>query len=164
LLSIGSAVYLTSITLNYLNYYPALEELSARIDSTSVVQGSNWSKIDTRITVSNPSAYSGFNPAEADVSMSLQANNSQATLFSGNNQLNTIQTISGQLGPHSSFETDVVTQLSTENAASLQQFIGQNPGSVMANVTLTVYVITFLDPTVGRIPVKTSGYLPLSTA
>jgi hypothetical protein len=163
LLSIGSAVYMTSITLNYLNYYPALAQLSAQIDSTSVVRGSNSSMIDTRITVSNPSAYSGFKPAEADVSMSLQVNNSSARLFSGNNQLDTIQTISVQLGPHSSFETDVVTELSPENSASLGQFVSQNQGSVMANVTLTVYMITFLTPVVGRTPIMTSSYLSLST-
>src|SRR5437879_8512756 len=150
LLSVGSAGYLSSITLNYLNYYPALAQLTVKVNSVSIVQGSNWSTIDSRISISNPSDYSGFSIGDAVLSMFFEATNSNDTLYPGGVSTTVVQKVGGQLATHSTVSAVIMTRLSSDQASSLQSFDTTHTGQVLANGTLTVQVITFLDPLVGR--------------
>jgi len=161
LLSVGSAGYLSSITLNYLNYYPALAQLTVRVDSVSIVQGSNWSTIDSRISISNPSDYSGFSLGDAVLSMFFEATNSNDTLYPGGASTNVVQTVGGQLATHSTVSAVIVTQLSPEQASSLQSFDTTHSGQVLAKGTLTVQVITFLDPLIGRYSISAMYAVPV---
>ncbi len=161
LLSVGSAGYLSSITLNYLNYYPALRQLNAKVDSVSIIQGSNWSTIDSRISISNPSDYSGFSLGDAVLSMFFEATNSNDTLYPGGASTNVVQTVGGKLATHSTVSAVIVTQLTPEQASSLQSFDTTHSGQVLANGTLTVQVITFLDPLIGRYPISVTYAVPL---
>jgi len=161
LLSVGSAGYLSSITLNYLNYYPALAQLTVRVDSVSIVQGSNWSTIDSRISISNPSDYSGFSLGDAVLSMFFEATNSNDTLYPGGASTNVVQTVGGQLATHSTVSAVIVTQLTPEQASSLQSFDTTHSGQVLAKGTLTVQVITFLDPLIGRYSISAMYAVPV---
>jgi hypothetical protein len=161
LLAVGSAGYLSFITLNYLNYYPALGQLAVQVDAASIVQGSNWSTIDTRITISNPSDYSGFSLGDAVLSMFFQASNSNDTLYPGGASTNVVQTVGGKLATHSTVSAVIVTQLTPEQASSLQSFDTSHGGQVIANGTLTVQVITFLDPLIGRYSISAMYAVPL---
>lgn len=163
-LSLGSAVYLSVITLNYLNYYPGISQLSAQIDSVSIVQGSNYSRIDTRITVSNPSDYSGFTVAEADSLTFLDSQTSSATLFTGTGLIQENLVINKSIGPHSIFDTDVPTNLSPSQAGDLAAFEKSQNGNVMANMTLTIQVFTFLAGPAGPVKVVANSNLPLKNS
>src|SRR5207253_7726039 len=122
LLSVGSVGYLSVITLNYLTYYPALGQLTAQVDSVSIVHGSIWSTIDSRISISNPADYSGFSLGDAVLSMFFEATNSNDTLYPGGASTNVVQTVGGQLATHSTVSAVIVTQLTPEQASSLQSF------------------------------------------
>jgi hypothetical protein len=159
-LSLGSAVYLSSITLNYLNYYPALGTLTAQITSVSVVPGMNWSRIDSRITVSNPSGYSGMLVSEAYTFMFFK-NNNGSSLFTDFPPRGD-QAIANQLKPHSTLPANVVTRLYPNDAGSLQSFDSES-SAIMANVTLTVLVTTFLAPSVGQYSITVNSVLPLAS-
>ena len=161
LLSVGSVGYLSVITLNYLNYYPALGQLTAQVDSVSIVQGSNWSTIDSRISISNPSDYSGFSLGDAVLSMFFEATNSNDTFYPGGASTNVVQTVGGQLATHSTVSAVIVTQLSPEQASSLQSFDTTHSGQVLAKGTLTVQVITFLDPLIGRYSISAMYAVPV---
>ena len=165
LLCVGSALYLSAATLNYLNYYPALGQIGShiRVDNVSVVQGTNQSRIDSRITIENPTDYAGLRLGEASLSMFFQVKDTNTSLFSVNT-LNEIQPIGGDLGPHSTVSHNVVIQLTPEKASSFASFIGSYDGRVIAKVTLTVDIITFLDSVTGRLSYSWVGDLPLSNA
>jgi hypothetical protein len=160
ILSLGSAVYLSSITLNYLNYYPALGQLTAQVDSVSVVQASNSSRVSSQISISNPSDYSGFRIGEAEVSMFFRAMNSSDTLFLSS-LANYVQPVGGQLATRSTVSATIQVQLSPSEASSFESFDTTYSGRVFANVTLTVSVITFLDPLVGRYPISSNTVVPV---
>lgn len=159
-LSLGSAAYLSVITLNYLNYYPALGTLAAHIDSVSVVPGSNYSRIDTRITVSNPSGYTGIVLSEASTSMFFD-NESNATFLFTDFPVTGDQTIGVHLAPHSTIGQDVVTRLYPSDASSLMSFASQRNG-IAANVTLTVLLTTFLASSVGQYSLIVNSLVPLA--
>ena len=158
-LSLTSAIYLSAITLNYLNYYPALGTLTAQVDSVSIVPGTNYSRIVARVTVSNPSGYSGVELSEDHTAMFFVNENNGSLLFTGV-QPQGDQPIGVQLLPHSSSTNDVLTQLYPSQASSLKSFASTSP--IMANVTLTVSLTTFLTPAVGQYTILTSSSIPVS--
>jgi len=163
LLSIGSAVYLSAITLNYLNYYPSLGQIQLRVDSAFIVQGSNQSRIDSRVTIVNPTSYAGFKLGNAIVFISFSVKDSNITLFVGGTRPTENSVIGGQLGPYSSVSHDVIVQLNTEDASSFRSFNSSYGGRVIVKVELTVEVITFLDPVTGLDYYTDTEYHPLSS-
>lgn len=164
LLAVGSAIYLSAITLNYLNYYPGLSQLSTQIDAVSVMQGSNFSRIDTRITISNPSDYSGFTISEADSSTFFDSHTSSARLFNGTSLLQENLILGNPIPPHSTLNGNIVTNLNPTQAGDLAAYEKSQNGNVMANMTLTVQVSTFLTGPTGRVYISVSGDLPLLTS
>ncbi len=163
LLSIGSAVYLTVVTVNYLNYYPALGQIYLRVDSVYIVQGTNNSGVDSRVIVGNPTDYAGFRLGDVIVSMSFHANDSNATIFGGV-PLKQTEAVREQLGPHSVVSRDVVVQLSPEDASSFASFNRSYAGRVTAKVVLTVELITFLNTAIGLDYYMATQDLPLSSS
>jgi len=159
LLSIGSAVYLTVVTVNYLNYYPALGQIYLRVDSVYT----NNSRVDSRVIVGNPTDYAGFRLGDVIVSMSFHANDSNATIFGGV-PLKQTEAVREQLGPHSVVSRDVVVQLSPEDASSFASFNRSYAGRVTAKVVLTVELITFLNTAIGLDYYMATQDLPLSSS
>ncbi|HZF21268.1 MAG TPA: hypothetical protein VEZ43_02225 [Dongiaceae bacterium] len=164
LLSIGSAAYLSAATLNYLNYYPARGQVNSalRVDSVSIVPGSNFSRIDSRVSIGNPTDYAGFRLGDAIVSIFFKVSNSNATLFEGVHLVQT-ETVGGQLGPHSTVSRDIIVQLGPESVSSFASFNSSYAGRVIAAVVLTVQVITFLNTVTGRDSYMTTQDVPLSS-
>lgn len=163
LLSVGSGVYLTVVTLNYLNYYPALGQIHLRAESVSAVPGSNSSKIDTRVSVENPTDYLGLRLGDAVVTLSFHANDTNATIFGGVHLVQT-ENVGVQLNPHSTVSRDLVVQLNAEDASTFDSFIRSYTGRVIATVILTVQLITFLNTVTGRDSYTITQDLPLSSA
>jgi len=162
LLSIGSAVYLTVVTVNYLNYYPALGQIYVRVDDVSIVPGSNDSSIDSRVSIGNPTDYAGFRLGDAIVTLSFHVNDTNATIFGGVHLVQT-EAVGVQLGPHSVISRDLIVQLNQENASSFASFIRSYGDRVVATVVLTVQVITFLNTVTGRDYYMATQDLPLSS-
>jgi len=163
LLSIGSAVYLTAATVNYLNYYPALGQIYVRTDSVSAVPGSNESRIDSRVSMENPTDYVGFRLGDAIVALSFHVNDTNATIF-GKVHLVQTEAVGVQLDPHSTVSRDLIVRLNPENASSFALFTRSYPGRVVATVILTVQVITFLNTVTGRNYYTTTQDLPLASS
>ena len=160
LLSIGSAAYLTVVTVNYLNYYPALGQIYLRADSVSIVPGSNESMIDSRVSVWNPTDYAGFRLGDVIVALYFHVNDTNATIF-GEVHLVQTENVGVQLDPHSTVSRDLTMQLNPENASSFASFISSYAGRVVATVILTVQIITFLNTVTGRDYYTATQDLPL---
>jgi hypothetical protein len=164
LLSVGSAAFLSVSTLNYLNYYPALGKIQYQVDSVSVVQGSNQSRIDSHVTVTNPTDYRGFRVENVIVVMFFKVRDSNVTLFGGGAAPRQEELVGAQLGAHSVVSSDVMVQLNPQDAASFASFMTSYDGRVIATVTLTVEVITFLVTVYGREPYIVTQDLALSAS
>ncbi len=163
-ISVGSAIYLSAATVNYLRFFPALGQLRGefQVDKVLLVQGTSQSTIITRVSVRNPTDYSGFRLGDAIVSMFFHVrDNENVTLLSGHTP-QASQFIGGQLGPHSMVSTNVILQLNPQNASSLASFNNSHTGQVVARVTLTIEIITFLDSVTGRLPYTETQDIPLS--
>ncbi len=162
LLGVGSAVFLSVSTLNYLNYYPALGKIQLQIDSVSIVQGSNQSRIDSHVTIVNPTSYAGFRLGNAIVDLYFLISGSNVTLFGAGVHPQQAELIGVQLGANSVVSSDVIVQLNPMNASSFASFIASYDGRVIASVRFTVEIITFLITVYGREYYDTTKDLPLS--
>jgi hypothetical protein len=162
LLCVGSAAFLSVSTLNYLNYYPALGKIQVQVDSVSIVQGSNQSRIDSHVVVTNPTDYWGLRLGNAVVVMFFTVRDSNVTLFGGGVAPRQEELVGGQLGAHSTVSSNIILQLNHQDATSLASFMRSYDGRVIASVTLTVEVITFLVTVTGRLPYIVTQDLPLS--
>ncbi len=162
LLSVGSAAFLSVSTLNYLNYYPALGKIQYQVDSVSIVQGSNQSRIDSHVVVTNPTDYRGFRLDNVIVVMFFKVRDSNVTLFGGGAPPRQEELVGAQLGAHAMVSSNVIVQLNPQDATSFASFIKSYDGRVVATVTLTVEVITFLVTVLGRESYTVTQDLPLS--
>ena len=161
-LTVGSVAFLSVSTLNYLNYYPALGKIQYQVDNVSVLQASNQSRINSHVVVTNPTDYRGFRLGNIKVAMFFKVKDSNVTLFGGSAAPVQEELVGGQLGAHSTVSSDVVVQLNPADATSFASFIRSYDGRVIATVTLTVEVITFLVTVYGREYYTVTQDLPLS--
>lgn len=162
LLCVGSAAFLSVSTLNYLNYYPALGKIQYQVDRVSILQGSNQSRIDSHVVVTNPTDYRGFRLGNVIVVMFFKVRDSNVTLFGGGAPPRQEDLVGGELGAHSMVSSNVIVQLNPQDATSLASFIGSYDGRVIATVTLTVEVITFLVTVSPRESYPVTQDIPLS--
>lgn len=161
LLGLGSAGFLSIVTLNYLNYYPALGKIQLQTDIVSIVQGSNQSQIDARVTIVNPTDYAGFRIENVIVDLTFHVSDSNATLFGGGVHPEQEELVGQQLGAHSTVSTNVIVHLNPMNASSFAQFVSSYRGRIVATVELTLQVITFLVTVYGREYYMATQDLPL---
>jgi hypothetical protein len=162
LLSIGSAVFLSISTLNYLNYYPAIGRIHLQIDTVSIVPGSNQSMIDTHVTIMNPTNYVGLRLENVIVDLFFRVRDSNATLFGSGMHPRQETLVGGQLGANSAVSGDVIVQLNRVNASSFASFLSSYDGRVIASVASTAQIVTFLVTVYGRQYYMSAQDLPLS--
>lgn len=168
-LSLGSLVYLSLATLNYLRFFPAFDSLQSRVTRVSFQQDrvSNQSRVVAHIVVENPSDYSGFRVAAFTLRMyfvrpSLSPGaSSNETLFATDNILRTVY--SGlPLQPRSEMDYDMPVPLGAQEASQLWSFLNNPPGQVTTRVKLNVEINTFLDPVTGHMEIDAYPEVPLS--
>lgn len=165
LISVGSAIYVSAATLNYLRLYPALDQVEIQLNTVSFLPGTTSipPKLTAQVTISNPTDYAGFSLGDAAVRIFFYVqDNSSITLFGEPNTLTGAQSAGGGVGPHSIASVAVPIQLSSQQADILSSFYNSHDGKVMVNVFLTVDVITFLDSVTGHIPFTRTQDVPLS--
>lgn len=167
ILSVGSVVYVSAATVNYLRLYPALGELEGQIRVNSVSftpsRGSAQPQLAVKVTVGNPSDYSGFTLADASVTIFFFAQaNSNVSLFAQPNQLTGDEPVGSQLSPNSMVNVTVPVQINSQQADNLTMFYNAQGQSVSTEVILTVSIITFLDSVTGHLPFTQIQVVPLS--
>jgi hypothetical protein len=167
IVSLTSAAYISSASIDYLQLYPALGQVEAQVHSVSFPSGSVTMPFELTVgaTTSNPTDYSGFQLADALATINLYAgNNDSITLFSGGNSITGDQAIGHPLGPHATITTSIPVLLDKNQANQLATFYANNNRTVIARVLLTASLITFLDSVVGHYTVTTQQNVTLSAA
>ena len=162
--SVSSAVYISVAAVNYLDFFPALAQLSSQVTSVGFVNASTGPSLSARVDVNNPSDYSGFKLA--DLSLKLYFGHSNAsttqTLFQ-DNPLFGLAVPNSDLGPRSSLVSFLNITLNSQQLASLSDFNRTYYGQISAHVVLTVDIRTFLDPVIGVTVLNIAQDLSLSS-
>ncbi len=166
LLGIGSTVYVSAAALNYLGFYPALDQVQAKVASLTLAQSSsiNQSNLIVLVKVSNPTGYSGLRIGDISVTLSLYVEtNKSNTLFVAPDELFAKQIIQDQLRPNSIYSASIPIELSPQQTAEITSFSSQYKGEVMAVVVFTVDIVTFLQSVTGPSQYTQTQYVTLST-
>jgi hypothetical protein len=165
LLSIGSSAYVIASTVNYLRFFPALDQVQPQISWVSLQKNSlsNQTVIKVHIVVDNPTDYTGIRIFMADVGVYFirVVAPDNASLFKGSPLVGS-SLINSPLGPRGQIASDIAVLLSGDQASSLASFNQSSSGRVIAHTVMTVWLITFLDPVVSRLPRSTEKELFLS--
>jgi hypothetical protein len=165
LLSIASAVYISVASQNYLSLYPALDQIQSQVDKISFSQNSNTSEstLATFVSVKNPTGYSGLRIGKISVGVFLYvATNRSIMLFSVPNDLMVSQQILAQLQPNSVYSASISIGLTSQQANQTVSFIGQHMRNIVAEVTFTVDILTFLESVTGSVPYTRTQDIPLA--
>lgn len=158
LLSLGSAIYVSTATLNYLRLFPALNQIQFQVDSLSL----NQSAIAAKVRVSNPTDYSGLTIRTLSVVISFFVQtNRNITLFTPPNGITASQQVGASLGPKSIYSLSMPIELTAQNATMLTEFNRQYPSQVTAEVQFRVDIVTFLVSVTGSIPFTQTQDIPL---
>ncbi len=166
LLSIGSAIYISTASLNYVALYPALGRVQVQLIKVTFQQSpdnTNLSTLTTYVTVNNPTGYSGLRIGRIAVTIFLydQANRS-ITLFSPPNTVSMSPTISTRLPPNSIYSATIPAQLTSQQTNQTVNFINLHQSNVRVEVTFTVDIETFLESVTGSVPYTETQDIPLS--
>jgi hypothetical protein len=166
IVSLASAAYISSASIDYLQLYPALGQVDVQVQLVSFPSASVSGpfNITVQATTSNPSDYSGFQLANAMATIYFYAvSNNSITLFSGYNSVTGDQAIGHPLGPHATITTSIPVYLDKAQADQLTSFYESNNRAVMARVLLTAGLITFLNSVVGHYNVMSEQNVTLSS-
>lgn len=166
ILSLASAAYISSASIDYLQLYPALGQVDAHVQIVSFPSGTVSMPFNITVldTTSNPSDYSGFKLANSMATVYFYAvSNESITLFSGGNSVTGDQAIGQPLGPHTTISTSIPVLLSKAQSNQLSSFYQSNNRAVMARVLLTSGIITFLNSVVGHYNVMSEQNVTLSS-
>lgn len=164
---IGAAIYVSAASLNYLRLYPALNQLqdNVRIDSVSFGQGQASSQpvVTCRITVGNPSDYSGFRIGKVYVVIAFYVDsNRNMSIFTTQGAPNASIPSAGSLGPRSVVSLTIPIGLTPDQSSRLASFNAQYSGHLMAEVSYRVDVNTFLVSVTGSSVYTGTQDTPLS--
>ncbi len=167
LLSVGSAIFVSLATVNYLRFYPALSQVQNGVNVDKLIYtpaaGSARPTIAIHFTINNPTDYSGFRLGQATVeTFFFQQTNQSNTLFTGSDRLNGSLSVGGQLGPNSGRSVNIPLGLTTQQASNLTMFNATYSGQVIGEVKLRVDIITFLVSVTGSVPIMGTWDLPLT--
>jgi len=153
ILSAISTVYLVASAINYLSFYPALNELESNISTvtlTTVVMNSSGTLL-ANVTVTNPSDYSGLTVANMFLStFFLPSNMSNSPLFNETRLTGTASYFI-PLPPRTSINLDITTHLTPGMVSSVSRYLSVNSNMITASCLLDVYVSTFLDKDLGYV-------------
>jgi hypothetical protein len=117
----------------------------------------------TFVSVKNPTGYSGLRIGKISVGVFLYvATNRSIMLFSVPNDLMVSQQILAQLQPNSVYSASIPIGLTSQQANQTVSFIGQHMRNIVAEVTFTVDILTFLESVTGSVPYTRTQDIPLA--
>lgn len=166
ILSVASASYIVLSSLNYVQLFPALDQIQTHTNISNLSLGqdsaSNRFWLSAQVKVANPAQYSGISVASIRVRVYFVhvAPQGNMTLFLNQSLLGSDS--GGPLGPQNQATFDVIIPLNQQNATSLTSFRSQYPGQVIAVTTMAVELATFLDAAEGRTIYLVDQELPFS--
>ena len=155
LLSGASTVFLAVSTINYLGFYPALNQINARITSLVLVNASTGGHVLASVYIDNPSDYSGLMVATIYFTTYF-SNSSNVSLFQGN-PLNGFQSYFTALPAGTHVSLNASLPLEPGQTAQLSSFYASSQRMIIGSCTLDVKVSTFLDNALGYIDIQQSG-------
>jgi hypothetical protein len=162
----GSAIYISAASLNYLALYPALGEVQVQLVKVTFQQNpdnTSQSTLTTYVTVNNPSGYSGLRIGRISVTIFFyDQTNRSITLFSPPNTVSMSPTISTQLPSNSVYSATIPAELTSQQTNQTVSFINLHKSNVWVEVTLTVDIETFLESVTGSVPYTETQGIPLS--
>jgi hypothetical protein len=165
LLSISSSAYIIASTVNYVRFFPALDQVQPQISWISFQRNSlsNQTLIRAHIVVDNPSDYTGIRVFMVDIGVyfiHIMAPDN-ASLFKESPLVGS-RLIDSPLGPRGQIALDITVLVHGDQASSLASFNQSSSGRVIAHTVTTAWLITFLDPVVSRLARTTEKELFLS--
>jgi hypothetical protein len=155
-LSVGSIIYLSVLTANYLAYYPALATITFTASSPKLSHDStsNQTLLVTGFTVSNPSSYSGLTLRSASTSTYFYDTlNTTDTLLYYNAIVGDAGT-TDSLNARSTLSIIVYARVTPEQLTALNQFLNMHNGHVNATSFLRIDISSFLNPVIGHYPYR----------
>ncbi len=154
-IAIASLVYFGAITLNYVQFYPALDKLAVQAEGQQIFRDSQNipTQVLVQLRVTNPTSYSGLRLEYLVVHLyfSTTANDS-ATLFQNFALLGSNSTIA-PLGPGTSLRLQAVLPLAGNQSSLLANFLGKYGTSVVSDYNVEIHLFTFLDALVPTLEV-----------
>lgn len=161
-----STIYLVTSTINYLSFYPALNQANSSI-STVTFTGTGMNGSGTllaSVTVSNPTDYSGLKVANMILStFFLPSNMSNPPLFN-ESRLAGSASYFLPLPPRASINLNITIHLTPNLASSLSRYLRVNSNMITASCLLDVYISTFLDKYLGYVTLEQQRNIPLTLA
>ncbi len=158
-LALGSAANISLATLNYLRFYPAVNQIQLQISSAILVRYvPNGTIVRAHVLLDNPTDYAGFKATTIVVQTYFEADN--VSLFQAVPILGT-QTLDRVLAPHSELALNISVRPDPDQAISLSSFNSTHYGRIVVHAFLRADVSTFLDPVTGEIMLTKEEALPL---
>jgi hypothetical protein len=152
---IASLVYFSAITVNYLQFYPALEKMAVQAEGQQIFRDSQNSptQVLVQLRVTNPTSYAGLRLEYLIVHLYFTtASNGSATLFQNFALLGSNST-AAPLGPGSSLRLQAVLPLAGNQSSLLANFLNKYRTSVVSNYNVEIHLFTFLDALVPTLEV-----------
>jgi len=144
-IAVSAAISLVGSTVNYLQFYPALQAVGAKIQAQQVTRDSQNQPVQVllQFAVVNPTGYSGLRLEYVVIHLYFTASND--TIFKeipllGSNATNT------SLGPRSSISLKAGFSLVGNQSSVLASFLATHGASIVSHYNVEVHLFTFLDP------------------
>jgi len=153
ILSLGSAIYLSIATWNYLLLYPALGNIendqSYQVDKLMLNQPvNNVSTLGVQISVRNPSQYSGFRVYSIQLTIPFYDQSTNSSVFPPLSSVPGVDEITQTpLGPGATDTFIITIRLSSDQTSEL--FLDSSNSLIIGNVFLRIDIGTFLDSVFG---------------
>lgn len=144
-LVVASSVYFAISTVNYLQFYPALQTVSAHPETQQILNDSQSSPAHVllELKIANPTGYSGLRIEYVVVHLFFTAtdNNSIFENFPllGSNSTRV------PLGPGTSVNLRIILPLAGNQSNLLSGFMNKYGASVVSSYNVEIHLFTFLD-------------------
>ncbi len=167
ILSLVSALYITTSTVNYLHFFASLPKFqnSFGIERLTFVNSSlNQPRLNILVNVTNPSDYSGFELTQIQLAIyfSWAGNNSIMLFRPPENQPNATELFQTSLPPNAVYLVTIVAALSSNQTSYLRLFETKYPNAVFGNISMRIDITTFLNTVTGSNPYYLTQYVPLT--
>jgi hypothetical protein len=143
--------YTTWASLNYLDFYPALDQLAGKVAVLSLhpAEGSSTPELLAIVIISNPTGYVGLTIGLVELSFYFQKLTSNMTLYEAAPLFMSNFTLA-KLGAEATVTYVLLLAVSNDQYDTITAFNNSLPGALSAKASLTFETITFLDPSIGR--------------
>lgn len=152
-MTVGSTIYVSLATVNYLQFYPAIDRLDSNVTKLIFVpaMGSNQASVVASIAVDNPTDYSGFKVRTAGIQMYFFVRtDSTNTLFDSANKPGTSVMLTAQIPPNSVYALDLTVPLNSTQSSAISSFYSSYSSQGVVGFTiLRVDISTFLVAATG---------------